>query len=247
MPKVLIAYALVYGPTREVAEEVGEVLTAREIETLIRPAEDFDSLEAMSAVILGGALCSFRPQECAAALVSTSQGARGSAACRVRDGAVQRCREGVRHSEQPPVQTPPQVPADLSGVCPGVWREARSGGTAVPAHCDEGAPAERPSGSRSDRRLGPVPARRVRIQQGVRLDLRERLHLGRQRTVSCPQWSLRVTRGTDRRSRQADLASARRTRHSMRALREFPSGRSTAQPIRWILSDCWYYGLRVLP
>ena len=60
MSKVIIAYASVYGSTREVAEKVGEVLTECGIETIIRAAEDVGSLEGMSAVVLGGALYFFR-------------------------------------------------------------------------------------------------------------------------------------------------------------------------------------------
>jgi menaquinone-dependent protoporphyrinogen oxidase len=60
MTKVLIAYASVYGSTREVAEKVAELFTQRGIETVVRPAEDVDSLEGISAVVLGGALYFFR-------------------------------------------------------------------------------------------------------------------------------------------------------------------------------------------
>ena len=60
MKQVLIAYATVYGSTREVAEKVGEVLAERGIQTTVRAAADVDSLDGFSAVVLGGALYFFR-------------------------------------------------------------------------------------------------------------------------------------------------------------------------------------------
>ena len=60
MAKVLVAYASVYGSTREVAEKVAEVLNQRGLEATVRAAEDVDSLEGFSAVVLGGALYFFR-------------------------------------------------------------------------------------------------------------------------------------------------------------------------------------------
>ncbi len=60
MKRVLVVYASVYGSTREVAEKVGEVLVEHGIELTVRAAEDVDTLEGVSAVVLGGALYYFR-------------------------------------------------------------------------------------------------------------------------------------------------------------------------------------------
>ena len=73
MTKVLVAYASVYGSTREVAEKVAEVLSQRGIETIARSAEDVDSLAGVSAVVLGGSLYFFRLHKKARRFLSQHQ------------------------------------------------------------------------------------------------------------------------------------------------------------------------------
>lgn len=55
---VLVAYATKYGSTREIAEVIGEVLTAEGLAVEVHPARDVRDLAPYGAVVLGSALYS---------------------------------------------------------------------------------------------------------------------------------------------------------------------------------------------
>ena len=64
MPKVLVAYATVYGSTQGVAEAIAETFRTQELEADVLPAGDVRSLDGYSAVVLGTAMYFFllRPE-----------------------------------------------------------------------------------------------------------------------------------------------------------------------------------------
>lgn len=59
MPKILVAYATVYGSTQEVAEAIGTTLREQGLEADVRPAAEVRSLDGYAAVVLGTAMYFF--------------------------------------------------------------------------------------------------------------------------------------------------------------------------------------------
>jgi menaquinone-dependent protoporphyrinogen oxidase len=54
--RVLVAYATKHGSTREIAEEIGRVLEAAGLETVVMPARGVVDLAPYDAIVLGSAL-----------------------------------------------------------------------------------------------------------------------------------------------------------------------------------------------
>ncbi len=57
--KVLVAYATVYGSTREIAEKVGEVLTSKGLEVDVSNVSDVSDLPCYNACVLGAPVMKF--------------------------------------------------------------------------------------------------------------------------------------------------------------------------------------------
>jgi menaquinone-dependent protoporphyrinogen oxidase len=57
--KVLIAYATVYGSTKEVAEKVGEVLKSKEMEVDVKSVTDISDVSGYDAAVIGAPVMKF--------------------------------------------------------------------------------------------------------------------------------------------------------------------------------------------
>jgi menaquinone-dependent protoporphyrinogen oxidase len=71
--KILVAYGTKYGSTAEIAERIGQVLQQAGLGAEVKPAEQVDSLEDYTAVVLGSAVYAGQWRKEAAEFLTTNE------------------------------------------------------------------------------------------------------------------------------------------------------------------------------